>query len=57
MRVFIANFGLQNFLWSECKRRPSIATLEPADMYPLRVAGDREAYVNRALTQKMTNPG
>lgn len=57
MRVFIANFGLQNFLWPECKRRPSIATLEPADMYPLWVAGDREAYVDRALTQKMTVRG
>lgn len=57
MRVFIANFGQENYLWPECLRRSTIAYFEDEDLWPLRLANDREAYVARCLEVKKTAAG
>jgi len=57
MRVFIANFGLENYLWEECRRRSTIAVIEFEDLWPLRDAGDRDAYISRAIATKITSAG
>ena len=45
MRTFIANFGRENYLWPECLRRSTIATLEDEDLRPFWLAGDRDGYI------------
>jgi hypothetical protein len=57
MKVFIANFGRENYLWPECLARSSVATLEGEDVHPLREAGDREAYIALSMATKTTAAG
>jgi hypothetical protein len=57
MRVFIANFGFENYLWPTCKERPSVATLEDEDLRPFSLAGDRVGYVAYCLARKKTRRG
>lgn len=45
MRVYIANFGEQNYAWPDCLSRGTIATMNTVDAQPLWAAGDREAYI------------
>ena len=57
MRVFIANFGFENYLWPACQARPSVATLEDEDLRPFSLAGDRDGYVALCLATKKTRTG
>lgn len=57
MRAYIANFGRENQLWPKCRTRPSVATLEDSDLRPLRVAGDRDAYIERCVQTRRTASG
>lgn len=57
MRVFIANFGQQNYLWPECQRRPSIATFDSEVLHRFWQARDRAGYVNHALSHMKTARG
>jgi hypothetical protein len=57
MRVFIANFGFENYLWPTCRQRPSVATLEDEDLRPFSLAGDREGYIAHCLARKKTRRG
>lgn len=57
MKVFIANFGRENHLWKDCLKRSTVATLEGEDVRPLRLAGDREAYVERTINTRRTARG
>ena len=57
MRVFIANFGFENYLWPTCLARPSVATLEDEDLRAFSLARDREGYVARCLAGKTTRTG
>lgn len=57
MKVFIANFGRENHLWKDCLARSTVATLEGKDVRPLRLAGDREAYVERTINTRRTARG
>jgi hypothetical protein len=57
MKVFIANFGRENYLWPQCLARSSVATLEGEDVHPLRKAGDREAYIALSMATKITAAG
>jgi hypothetical protein len=57
MRTFIANFGRHNYLWPLCYERGSIATIEAEDLWPLRLAGDREAYIDLCVGTQLTAKG
>lgn len=57
VKVYIANFGRENHLWSDCLARSTVATLEGEDVRPLRLAGDREAYVERTVATRRTARG
>jgi hypothetical protein len=57
VRVFIANFGFENYLWPTCHARPSVATLEDEDLRPFSLAGDREGYVAHCIARKKTRTG
>lgn len=52
MKVYIANFGQENFLWPECLRRNTIATLNTVDVQKMWEVGDREAYISHAMKGK-----
>lgn len=45
MKVFIANFGRENYEWPECKRRGTVATMNAVPAFTLWEAGDREGYI------------
>lgn len=57
MDVFIANFGRGNYAWEECKRRPSIATMNDADHHQFWLDGDRKAYIDYSTKHKKTAMG
>lgn len=45
MKVFIANFGRENYEWPVCLERGTIATMNDAAVQPLWETGDREGYI------------
>lgn|SRR6185312_4640970 len=57
MKTFIANFGRENYLWSACLSRPSVATFDDEDTWPLWLANDRESYIARCIATKKTAKG
>ena len=57
MRVFIANFGEQNYLWPECRRRNTVATFDDADVHRFWEARDRAGYIEYSIAHKTTVRG
>lgn len=57
MKVFIANFGQQNYLWPACHERSTIATINNVQVQPFWEAGDRKGYVAHALANMKTARG
>lgn len=51
-RVFIANFGRENYEWPECRARGTIATMNGVTAQKLWEAGDREAYIEQRMKGK-----
>ncbi|WP_375687991.1 hypothetical protein [Pseudooceanicola sp. LIPI14-2-Ac024] len=49
MKVFVANFGEQNYAWPECLRRGTIATMNTVEAQPFWAAGDREGYIRNRM--------
>ena len=45
VRVFVANFGRENYEWPVCLERGTVATMNAAAAQPFWEAGDREGYV------------
>jgi hypothetical protein len=56
-RVYIANFGRQNYEWPECLARGTIATMNREASHPFWVAGDREGYINYQMNHTFTAAG
>jgi hypothetical protein len=52
MRVFIANFGPENYLWATCLKRLTIATFESVDLLPFSLSGDRAGFVAHCIATK-----
>lgn len=53
MKVFIANFGRENFAWPLCLARGTIATMNDVAVQGFWEAGDREGYIqNRMMIDK-----
>jgi hypothetical protein len=55
--TYIANFGHRNYLWPECLRRSTIATMESEDLRPFWLANDRHGYIAHAIATKKTSAG
>lgn len=45
MKVFIANFGQENYEWPACLDRGTVATMNDVDAQPLWEQGKREEYI------------
>ncbi|CAN7473880.1 hypothetical protein [Mesorhizobium caraganae] len=45
MRVYIANFGRENYEWPVCRDRGTVATMNQVEAQALWETGDREAYI------------
>lgn len=60
MRVFIGNFGQSNYLWPECLRRGTVATIDNVGVHPFWENGDRVGFTNYAIahlkTARMATP-
>jgi len=52
VKVYIANFGRENYEWPACKARGTVATMNEVDIQPFWVAGDKEGYIERRLLGK-----
>ena len=57
MKVFIANFGRENYAWRDCLARSSIATMNDAAVQPFWAAGDRDGYIDRVIRMAKTAAG
>ncbi len=57
MKTFIANFGHANYIWPACLERSTVATFEDEDLRPLRLARDREAFIQRCMETRTTARG
>lgn len=56
-KVFIANFGHENYLWPDCLKRGTIATFQDEDLQPFWLAGDRKGYIDHCIATKKTSSG
>lgn len=56
-RVFIANFGRENYEWPNCLRRSTVATMNSAETHELWVAGNREAFIQTSMKIERTSRG
>jgi len=57
MQVYIANFGRNNHLWPICFAYPSVATVEDEDLRGFWLAGNRQGYIECAISSKKTAGG
>lgn len=57
MRVFIANFGQENYLWPKCLAKSTVATINNEDAQPYWERGDRQGYIAHALANLKTARG
>ena len=57
MKVFIANFGRENYLWPECLHRGTIATMNDEEVHPFWLIGDKEGYINYCMAKLKTARG
>jgi hypothetical protein len=52
MKVFIANFGRENYEWPVCLARGTIATMNDVAVQGFWEAGDRDAYIGHQMKGK-----
>tara|TARA_R110002051_G_scaffold325722_1_gene430490 strand:- start:1223 stop:2206 length:984 start_codon:yes stop_codon:yes gene_type:complete len=57
MKVFIANVGQSNYLWPECLRRSTVATINNLHVHPFWEARDRKGYIAHAVANLKTARG
>jgi len=46
-KVYIANFGRRNYAWEDCKRRPSVATMNGEATHAYWLAGDKDGFIGK----------
>ncbi|PZQ10243.1 MAG: hypothetical protein DI565_20015 [Ancylobacter novellus] len=56
-RVFIANFGRENYAWPECLKRGSVATMNSVGSHRFWTAGDREGFIDYQVRTEKTAAG
>jgi hypothetical protein len=57
VRVFIANFGVENHLWPRCLDQHVISTYNDEDLQSFWANRDRTGYIEHCLAKKRTNRG
>jgi hypothetical protein len=57
MKVYIANFGRENYAWPQCLERNTVATMNRFATHPFWVAGDREGFIRYQLRHMRTAAG
>lgn len=57
MKVFIANFGRENYAWPDCLARGTIATMNDVAVQGFWEAGDRESYIQNRIKLHKTAAG
>lgn len=57
MRVFVANFGRDNFAWPECLARSEVVTMQDRRVHPFWGDGDRAGYIDFCVTNLKTLKG
>lgn len=57
MKVFIANFGRENYAWPDCLARGTIATMNNVAVQGFWEAGDRESYIENRMRLDKTAAG
>jgi len=57
MRVYVANFGLENFEWPNCLKNSTVATMQDERVHPLWLANDRAGYIEFAQRNLKTARG
>lgn len=55
MNVIIANFGFENYLWTECLLRGAVATYEDEGVRKFWLNGDRKGYIDYCVAHKKIN--
>lgn len=55
MNVIVANFGFENYLWTECLLRGSVATYEDEGVRNFWLSGDRKGYIDYCVAHKKIN--
>lgn len=48
MRVYIANFGKENWAWRNCLTRSALVVMDDERVHPFWQRGDREGYIQQA---------
>jgi len=56
-RVFIANFGRENYEWPNCLRRSTVATMNSIETHDYWLAGDREAFIAACMEHERSSRG
>jgi len=54
VRVFIANFGQSNYLWPECLKRGTIATIDNVGVHPFWESRNRAGFIDYAVAHLKT---
>jgi hypothetical protein len=57
MKVYVANFGRQNYEWPICRERGTVATMNAVDAQKYWEANDREGYVSSRMASDTTAAG
>lgn len=57
LKVYIANFGRQNYEWPICRERGTVATMNAVDAQKYWEADDREGYVSTRMANDLTAAG
>ncbi len=57
MKVYIANFGRENYAWPDCLARNEIATMQDERVHDLWVNGDRTKYIDYCVANLKTLKG
>jgi hypothetical protein len=57
VKVYIANFGRENYAWSTCLARSTIATMNDVRVQRFWEGGDRESYIENRMRLQKTAAG
>lgn len=57
LKVFIANFGRENYAWPQCLERSTVATMNAEEVQGFWLTNDREAYINYCIRHIKTAKG
>ena len=57
MRIFIANFGRDNFAWPDCLERSEVVTMQDERVHPFWRDDDRDGYIDFCVANLKTQKG